>query len=62
MSLGRLLTGVSWYLREITGAADYERYCERHRIRHPNVPVPNRSAYERERARHREENPQSRCC
>ncbi|NWF29411.1 YbdD/YjiX family protein [Streptomyces sp. PKU-EA00015] len=60
--LTRLLRGVRWYLREISGAADYDRFCRRHRENHPGAPVPTRRTYERLRARHREENPQSRCC
>ncbi|MEV7792154.1 MULTISPECIES: YbdD/YjiX family protein [unclassified Streptomyces] len=60
--LTRLLGGLAWYLREISGTADYERHCRRHRERHPGEPVPTRRAYERHRTRHREANPQSRCC
>ncbi|MBA0051220.1 YbdD/YjiX family protein [Streptomyces sp. AJS327] len=53
---------VRWYLREISGTADYERFRQRHAERHPGEPVPSRKEYERYRTRHREENPQSRCC
>ncbi|MEV0600546.1 YbdD/YjiX family protein [Streptomyces sp. NPDC050315] len=58
----RLLRGIRWYLREVSGAADYDRFCQRHRSHHPGEPVPTRGEYERQRIRHREENPQSRCC
>lgn len=58
----RLLRGIRWYVREISGEADYERFCRRHASHHPGVPVPSRRAYERLRARYREEHPQSRCC
>jgi len=54
--------GVRWYLRELTGEAEYDRYCERHRRHHPLAPVPTRRAYQTLRSRHREEHPQSRCC
>ncbi|MFF2650176.1 YbdD/YjiX family protein [Streptomyces sp. NPDC058045] len=60
--LTKLRQGLTWYLREISGTADYERHCERHREQHPGEPVPTRRAYEHHRTRHREENPQSRCC
>lgn len=58
----RLLSGVRWYLREISGSAAYDRFCRRHLHQHPDTPVPSRRAYERLRARQREERPQSRCC
>ncbi|WP_180928453.1 YbdD/YjiX family protein [Streptomyces sp. AJS327] len=58
----RALRTVRWYLREISGTADYERFRQRHAERHPGEPVPSRKEYERYRTRHREENPQSRCC
>ncbi|MFF2410363.1 YbdD/YjiX family protein [Streptomyces sp. NPDC058092] len=58
----RLLRGIRWYLREISGAADYDRFCRQHEHHYPGETVPTRRAYERLRARHREENPQSRCC
>ncbi|MET7651513.1 MULTISPECIES: YbdD/YjiX family protein [unclassified Streptomyces] len=54
--------GVRWYLRELTGEAEYDRYCERHRRHHPLAPIPTRRAYQVLRSLHREENPQSRCC
>ncbi|MFE9171573.1 YbdD/YjiX family protein [Streptomyces kebangsaanensis] len=60
--LTRLLRGVRWYLREISGTANYERYCRRYEERHPGEPVPTRRAYERLLTRHREANPQGRCC
>ena len=62
MSVRRWSRVVRWYLRELTGEADYDRYCERHRRRHPLAPVPSRRAYEARRALHRETHPQGRCC
>jgi uncharacterized short protein YbdD (DUF466 family) len=58
----RILRDVRWYLREISGTAAYERFCRRHEEHHPDMPVPSRRTYERQLTRHREENPQSRCC
>jgi uncharacterized short protein YbdD (DUF466 family) len=53
---------VRWYLRELTGEADYDRYCERHRLHHPSAPVPTRREYERMRTMHREKHAHGRCC
>lgn len=53
---------VRWYLRELTGEAQYDRYCERHRGHHPHAPLPTRREYEVLRTLHRETHPQSRCC
>ncbi|MEU0936792.1 MULTISPECIES: YbdD/YjiX family protein [unclassified Embleya] len=58
----RLFRWIRWYLREISGAADYDRHCLRHRREHPDRPIPSRRAYEAWRTRRREENPQARCC
>ncbi|MDW4905724.1 YbdD/YjiX family protein [Streptomyces sp. ADMS] len=51
-----------WYLRELTGEAEYDRYCARHLGHHPHAPVPTRREYEVLRTLHRETHPQSRCC
>ncbi|NBM15159.1 YbdD/YjiX family protein [Streptomyces sp. GC420] len=56
MRLRGIFRQVRWYLRELTGEAEYERYCARH------APAPTRREYERIRARHREEHPGARCC
>jgi uncharacterized short protein YbdD (DUF466 family) len=53
---------VRWYLRELTGEAEYDRYRERHLRHHPRAPVPTRREYEVLRTRHREAHPQGRCC
>jgi uncharacterized short protein YbdD (DUF466 family) len=58
----RPLRGIRWYVREISGDADYDRYRERHLRNHPGTPVPSRRTYERQRTQHREKHPQSRCC
>ncbi|GCB50514.1 YbdD/YjiX family protein [Streptomyces sp. NL15-2K] len=58
----RWYRSVRWYLRELTGEAEYDRYCERHRRHHPLAPIPTRREYQVLRTRHREEHPQSRCC
>lgn len=53
---------IRWYLRELTGEAEYDRYCAHHRRRHPDAPLPSRREYEVLRTHHRENHPQSRCC
>jgi uncharacterized short protein YbdD (DUF466 family) len=58
----RWTRAVRWYLRELTGEAEYDRYRERHLRHHPLAPVPTRREYEVLRTRHREAHPQGRCC
>ncbi|MET7301375.1 YbdD/YjiX family protein [Embleya sp. NPDC005575] len=60
--LFRLFRWIRWYLREISGAADYDRHCLRHLREHPDRPIPSRRAYETWRTKRREEHPQTRCC
>ncbi|MGW7403949.1 CstA-like transporter-associated (seleno)protein [Streptomyces sp. NPDC054833] len=50
------------YARELTGEAEYDRYCERHRRHHPHAPVPTRREYERMRTTRREYESPGRCC
>ncbi|WP_405996853.1 YbdD/YjiX family protein [Streptomyces sp. NBC_00829] len=57
-----MLTELRWYVREFTGEAAYERYCERHRRHHPSAPEPTRREYEHMRTRHQDSHPSSRCC
>ena len=62
MRAPRWARAVRWYLRELTGEAEYDRYCERHRHQHPLAPPPTRREYEVLRTRHREEHAEGRCC
>ncbi|MBV7699389.1 YbdD/YjiX family protein [Streptomyces sp. TRM70350] len=58
----KVLGAIRWYAREVTGEAEYDRYCERRRRHHPHAAVPTRREYEWMRtARHERETP-SRCC
>ncbi|MFF8018058.1 CstA-like transporter-associated (seleno)protein [Streptomyces sp. NPDC007929] len=53
---------VRWYLRELTGESEYDRYCL-HRQRHdPDAPLPTRREYQLLRTRHQETRTHSRCC
>ncbi|WP_206790723.1 CstA-like transporter-associated (seleno)protein [Amycolatopsis sp. MtRt-6] len=58
----KVLRLLRWYVREIGGAAEYERHCARARAQCPDRPVPTRRAYELERLRRREGRPPDRCC
>ncbi|MFE9029444.1 CstA-like transporter-associated (seleno)protein [Streptomyces iakyrus] len=53
---------VRWYLRELTGEAEYDRHCERHRRHHPLAPAPTRREYQVLRTRHQEARTHNRCC
>ncbi|WP_236719211.1 CstA-like transporter-associated (seleno)protein [Wenjunlia vitaminophila] len=46
----------------MSGTAAYERFCRSHEERHPGTPAPSRRRTSGSGTRHREENPQSRCC
>ena len=59
-TLSRLGRGVGWYLKQATGEAKWDEYVER--CRRDGVEPMSRRAFERHRAQHREQNPQSRCC
>ncbi len=52
--------GLRWYVRQASGEAKWDEYVEACRAR-GDVPMSRRD-FERHRADHREQNPQSRCC
>ena len=58
----KLLSGVAWYLREVSGESAYDRYVEHRRREHPGEPVMSRRDFERRRQDAREARPQARCC
>jgi uncharacterized short protein YbdD (DUF466 family) len=58
----RVLSGVRWYLREVTGESAYDRYVAHMRADHPSQPVMTRREFERRRQDDREARPQARCC
>lgn len=62
MNPRRVLAGIRWYLRELTGATAYENYVQAHRRRHPQAPVLSRPAFERMRVDRQDAAPGSRCC
>jgi uncharacterized short protein YbdD (DUF466 family) len=52
--------GIRWYLKQATGEAKWDEYVAR--CRSEDVAPVTRRQFERNRAEHRENNPQSRCC
>jgi uncharacterized short protein YbdD (DUF466 family) len=57
-----VVQGILWYLREVSGEADYDRYVAHARRDHQDAPVLSRRDFERRRMREREANPTARCC
>jgi uncharacterized short protein YbdD (DUF466 family) len=53
---------VRWYLRELTGETQYDRYVERHTREHAGTPPLSRREFERRRIDGQEPRPGSRCC
>jgi uncharacterized short protein YbdD (DUF466 family) len=58
----RVLSGVRWYLREVSGESGYDRYVAHARRDHPDQPVMTRREFERRRQDEREARPRARCC
>jgi uncharacterized short protein YbdD (DUF466 family) len=62
MTLREVVSGVRWYLREVSGESGYERYVAHVRRDHPAQPVMTRREFERRRQDDREARPRARCC
>ena len=62
MTLTGLVTGVRWYLREVSGESAYDRYVEHERREHPGCAPLTRRQFERNRQDERDRRPQQRCC
>lgn len=58
----RLWRGVRWYLRELTGETQYDRYLERHAREHGDAPPLSHREFERRRIDGADAKPGSRCC
>lgn len=58
----RAWNGVLWYLRELTGESQYERYLARHDREHAGTAPLTRRAFERARVDRTDAGPGSRCC
>lgn len=53
---------LGWYLREVSGESDYERWVAHQREHHPHEEPMDRRAFERFRMDDRDRNPRARCC
>ena len=62
VTVKEILSGVRWYLREVSGETAYERYVEHVRREHPDAIVMSRRDFERLRQDDRNDNPRARCC
>jgi uncharacterized short protein YbdD (DUF466 family) len=58
----RLLRGVHWYLRELTGEAQYDHYLARHATTHAGAAPLTRREFEKQRVDRADARPGSRCC
>ena len=58
----KVLRLVRWYVRELTGDAEFARHCARVLAHHPDQPPPTRREYELARLRRQEGRPLDRCC
>jgi uncharacterized short protein YbdD (DUF466 family) len=63
-ALRRAISGVRWYIRELTDESGYERYVAHVRGSRPDAPLPSRRAFERARTGRRDRDPREgfRCC
>jgi uncharacterized short protein YbdD (DUF466 family) len=62
LNVSQAVKGIRWYLREVTGEADYDRYVAQEQQRHPGAPVLSRREFERRKMRLREDHQEARCC
>ena len=62
MTVKEAIGKVGWYLREVSGESDYERWVEHRREQHPGEPVMSRRDFECRRMDDRDSNPRARCC
>lgn len=56
----RVGLGIRWYLKQATGEAKWDEYLARCHTQ--GIQPMSRRDFERHRAEHQENNPQSRCC
>ena len=62
MNLNQAVKGILWYLREVSGEADYDRYTANAQRHQPDAPMLSRREFERRRMRAREDGTHPRCC
>ena len=57
-----LLSGLRWYVREVSGESAYDRYLERHLREHPDAPPLDSRTWWRQRTDGGDGKPPQRCC
>lgn len=62
MRIAELFQRLHWYLRELSGESQYNRYLERRQRRHPDQPVMTLAEFERWRTELAETQSRTRCC
>ena len=60
--LRRGLSAVGWYVREVVGENDYDKYVAHLARTHPERTPPTRRTFERDKTDRMAANPKSRCC
>lgn len=58
----KIFKDARWYVGQLMGDHDYQKYCNHLRIHHPNQPIPTEREYWRNRHAAADANPQARCC
>ena len=61
-SVRRALGAIGWYVREVVGENDYDKYVAHLARAHPGQTPPTRRTFERHKTDRMEANPKSRCC
>lgn len=53
---------VWWYMGELVGDHDYEKYVAHMQANHPGCEIPSKKQFWRDRYRDQDANPGTRCC
>ncbi|MDU0478802.1 YbdD/YjiX family protein [Staphylococcus chromogenes] len=58
----RIIKAVWWWLSELMGEHEYEKYVAHIRAHHPERPIPTEREYFKQRYAEKDANPGARCC
>ena len=58
----RILKSIAWYIGELMGDHDYQKYVNHLRVHHPDKPIPTEREYWNARFARQDAQPQARCC
>lgn len=58
----RALKAVWWWLSEVMGEHEYEKYVAHVKAHHPERPIPSEREYFKQRYAEKDANPGARCC